>query len=70
MPLLGVAFSSADIIFQKFLELHSTLPAKKDFQHEFFIFNKLNFGLDLQNCRVQGYDGAGAVSGHFMDFHP
>ena len=24
-----------------------------------------SFGLDLQNCRGQGYDGAGAVSGHF-----
>ena len=23
-----------------------------------------SFGLNLQNCRVQGYDGAGAVSGH------
>ena len=23
-----------------------------------------SFGIDLQNCRGQGYDGAGAVSGH------
>ena len=30
-----LAFTSADIIFHKFLELHSTL-SEKDFRHEFF----------------------------------
>ena len=30
-----VAFTSADIIFHKFLELHSLLSVKKDFRHEF-----------------------------------
>ena len=39
--LLGVAFTSADIIYQKFLELHSTLSEKQIFQHKFSIFNIL-----------------------------
>ena len=30
-----LAFTSADINFYKFLELHSTLSEKKDFCHEF-----------------------------------
>ena len=33
---------SADIIFHKFLEFHSTLTEKKDFCHEFSLaFNRL-----------------------------
>ena len=34
-----LAFTSADIIFHRFLELHSILPEKKDFRHEFSFFN-------------------------------
>ena len=30
-----LALTSADIIFHKFLELHSTLSEKKDFRYEF-----------------------------------
>ena len=33
-----LAFTSADIVFHKFLELHSTLCKKKDFCHNFFFF--------------------------------
>ena len=33
-----LAFTSADIINHKFLELHSTLYLKKDFCHKFFFF--------------------------------
>ena len=37
------AFTSADIIFHKFLELHSTLTDKKDFCHKFsFLTDSLN----------------------------
>ena len=35
MFLLWLTFMSADIIFHKFLELHSTLTEKKDFCHKF-----------------------------------
>ena len=34
--LLLLAFTSADIIFHKVLEIHSVLSVKKDFRHEFY----------------------------------
>ena len=37
--LFRISFTSADIFFYKFLELHSTLP-EKGFCHEFFFINK------------------------------
>ena len=48
--------------FLKFIHCKSGLTGKD-------LYNEVtealtNFGLDLQNCRGQGYDGAGAVSGH------
>ena len=36
-----IAFTSADIIFHKFLELHSTFSEKKDFRRKFSFFNGL-----------------------------
>ena len=40
--LFSLAFTSANIIFQKFLELHSTIfEKKKDFHHKFSISNRL-----------------------------
>ena len=33
-----LVFTSADIIFHKFLELHSTFSEKKDFRHKFSLF--------------------------------
>ena len=38
--LLLLAFTSADIIFHKLLELHSTFIWKKDFRHEFSFLNR------------------------------
>ena len=48
--------------FLKFIHCKSGLTGKD-------LYNEVtealtSFGLDLQNCRGQGYDGAGAVSGH------
>ena len=48
--------------FLKFIHCKSCLTGKE-------LYNKVtealsSFGLDLQNCRGQGYLGAGAVSGH------
>ena len=48
--------------FLKFIHCKSGLTGK-------VLYNEVNeafssFGLDLQNCRGQGYDGDGAVSGH------
>ena len=40
-----LAFTSADIIFQKYLESHS--EKKKDFQHIFSIFNKFTLAVNL-----------------------
>ena len=34
-----LGFTSANMIFHKFLELHSTLSEKKDFRHKFSFFN-------------------------------
>ena len=39
--LLLLDFKSTDIIFDKFLELHSTLFEKKDFSHRFSFFNRI-----------------------------
>ena len=48
--------------FLKFIHCKSGLTGK-DFYNE--VTEALSsFGLDLQNCCGQGYDGAGAVSGH------
>ena len=48
--------------FLKFMHCKSGLIGK-DLYNE--VTDALTtFGLDLQNCRGQGYDGAGAVSGH------
>ena len=52
-----LAFTWADIIFQKFLELHSALSAKKDFCYKFSCFNKFTqtppspHPLDSQNTQ-------------------
>ena len=48
--------------FVKFIQSKSGLTGKN-------LYNKVtealsSFGVDLQYCRGQGYDGAGAVSGH------
>ena len=48
--------------FLKFIHCKSGLSGKD-------LYNEvtealISFGLDLQNCRGHGYDGAGAVSGH------
>ena len=48
--------------FLKFIHCKSGLTGKE-------LYNEVtealsNFGLDLQNCHGQGYDSAGAVSGH------
>ena len=48
--------------FLKFIHCKSGLTGKD-------LYNEVtealtSFGLDLQNCRGQGYDGAGPVSGH------
>ena len=37
-----LAFTSADIIFYKFLKLHSALPEEKIFRCEVFLFNGFN----------------------------
>ena len=48
--------------FVKFIHCKSGLTGK-DLYNE-VIEALSSFGLDLQNCRGQGYDGGGAVSGH------
>ena len=54
--------------FLKFIHCKSGLTGKD-------LYNEVtealtNFGLDLQNCRGQGYDGVGAVSGHVNGLSP
>ena len=69
------AFTSADIIFHKLLELHSTLTDQKDFCHKVSFFNRFTQPplngqnpLSVTNFFVNAPLAAGRMGGHMYPF--